>query len=371
MRSSTKIALGFVIVAGGSIYGYDYAMRKAIMSEHFTQIKPGNVNLVGINAGAGFKIIVANQMAQLVQASDKFQGAESDSGGSTEGAIKKRVPIREMLEVLKGNEGALGSFIMKVNDRDEGDSWPPIRVEWTAERLKKAMGGDKVEQAKLEHDLNIQLDGTPLPYLDRASMENGIIINYPVPIHVRVGGVDKILEGRFREPYKPTLLSVLEKKLEDKKITNEMMLGYYEEGIKPILDGTTKKENIRQAIENRLSAQNVKQLAEYPEKVLASAEVVVNDSHISGASYRSYDTTNGKTNDLTIEMTDEGRKRLWQFSEDRVGTQLMLIVNGVAIAAPRISHELAQGELTITQMSDETLVKEAVNALNKHQKAPK
>jgi len=29
---------------------------------------------------------------------------------------------------------------------------------------------------------------------------------------------------------------------------------------------------------------------------------------------------------------------------------------------------LAQGELTITQMSDETLVKEAVNALNKGKK---
>lgn len=358
-------------MAGGSIYGYDYAMKRAIMSEKFTQIKPGNVNLVGINAGAGFKIIVANQMAQLVQASDKFQGAESDSGGSTEGAIKKRVPIREMLEVLKGNEEALGPFIMKVNDRDEGDNWPPIRVEWTAERLQKAMNGDKAEEAKLVHDLNIQLDGTPLPYLNRASMENGIIINYPVPIHVRVGGVDKVLQGRFREPYKPTLLSVLEKRLEDKKITNEMMLGYYEEGIKPILDGTTKKENIRQAISNRLASKNAKELAEYPEKVLASAEVVVNDSHISGASYRNYDTTNGKTNDLTIEMTDEGRKRLWQFSEDRVGTQLMLIVNGVAIAAPRISHELAQGELTITQMADETLVKEAVDALNKHQKAPK
>ena len=371
MRSSTKIAIGFVIIAGGSNFGYDYAMKRAIMSEHFTQIKPGNVNLVGINAGAGFKIIVANQMAQLVQASDKFQGSESSEGGSTEGAIKKRVPIREMLEVLKGNQAALGPFIMKVNDRDESDNWPPIRIEWTAEQLKKALNGDKAEEAKLVHDLNIQLDGTPLPYLNRASMENGIIINYPVPIHVRVGGVDKVLEGRVREPYKPTLLALLEKKLEDKKITNEMMLGYYEEGIKPLLDGTGKKEDIRQAINARLSPQNAKSLAEYPERVLESAEVVVNDSHISGASYRNYDTTNGKTNDLTIEMTDEGRRRLWQFSEGKVGTQLMLIVNGIAIAAPRISHELAQGELTITQMSDETLVKEAVDALNKQKKAPK
>ncbi len=74
-------------------------------------------------------------------------------------------------------------------------------------------------------------------------------------------------------------------------------------------------------------------------------------------------------NDLTIEMTDEGRRRLWQYSEDKIGTQLLLIVDGVAIAAPKISHELAQGELTITQMADEGLVKEdTVNAINKGKK---
>ncbi len=370
MRSSTKIAIGFVIIAGGSIYGYEFAMRQAIMNEHFTQVKPGEVNLVGINPGAGFKIIVANQMAQLVQASDQFHGEESEAGGSTEGAIKKRVPIREMLAVLKGEDKALGSFIMKVNDKDENDQWPPIRVEWTAERLKIALYGDKKEEAKLVHDLNIQLDGTPLPILNRSSMENGIIVNYPVPVQVMIAGVKKTLIGRVREPYKPSLLSIVEKQLEDKKVTNEMIAGTYADEAKKILDGTNKKENVREAIMARISEENSRKLSEYPEKVLASAMVVVNDSHISSASYRNYDTTRGKTNDLTIEMTDEGRKRLWQFSEDRVGTQLMLIVNGIAIAAPRIVHELAQGELTITQMSDETLVKEAVDDLNKKAKTP-
>lgn len=163
MRSSTKLAIGFAIVAGGGLYGYDFAMHRAIMGEHFEPVKPSQVNLVGINAGAGFKIIVANQMAQLVEASDQFQGQESDGEGATSGSIKKRIPIREMLEVLKGNQDALGPFLMKVNDKDENDSWPPIRVEWTAERVRKALDGDKAEEAKLVHDLNINLDGTPLP----------------------------------------------------------------------------------------------------------------------------------------------------------------------------------------------------------------
>jgi len=370
LRSSTKIAIGFVIIAGGSIFGYQYAMRKAIMSERFSQVTPGDVNLVGINAGAGFKILVVNQMAQLVQASDSFHGEETDSGGSTEGAIKKHIPVGEMLDILKGNEKKLGPFIMKVNDRDENDSWPPTRVVWTAEDLTKAMNGDKVKEAKLVRDLNIQLDGTPLSVLNRNSMENGIVIDSPVPVRVMIGGVKKTMIGRFQEPFKPQLMSTVEKKLADKQITNDMIAGFYAEESQAILSGQVKREDIRKAIQTRLSPENARSLAEYPEHILASAQVVVNDSHIAGASYRNYDTTNGKTNDLTIEMTDEGRRRLWQFSEDRIGTQLMLIVGGIPIAAPRISHELAQGEITITQMADETLVKEAVAALNKHKKGP-
>jgi len=368
LRSSTKIAIGFVIIAGGSIYGYQYLMRNSIMSQKFATIVPGDVNLVGINAGAGFKIIVANQMAQLVQASDNFGGQESDTGGATEGAIKKRVPIREMLEVLKGNEKALGTFIMKVNDRDENDSWPPIRVVWTAERLKSAINGDKVEEAKLVHDLNMNLDGTPVQNLNRASMENGIIIDYPVTIHVHADQGPKSVTGRVEEPFKPDLLSSIEKKLTDKQVTNEMIAGYYAEAVQGIATGKTKKQDIAKAIMARLSPDNANELSTAPERILTSAQIVVNESHISSASYRKYDTTNGKMNDLTIEMTDEGRKRLWQFSEDRVGTQLMLVVDGIAIAAPRINHELSQGEITITQMADESLVKHAVDGLNKHKK---
>jgi len=368
VRSSTKIAIGFVIIAGGTIYGYQFAMRQAIMSQNFTPLVPGRVNIVGINTGAGYKILVANQMAQLVQASDSFHGVETDSGGATEGAIKKRVPIKEMLEVLQGNEKALGPFIMKVNDRDENDSWPPTRVVWPAERLLKAINGDKAEEAKLVHDLNINLDGTPLAVLDRDSMENGIIIDYPVAVTVDSGGKKRKLIGRVQEPFKADLLTTIERKLTDQRVNNDMIAGYYAEESQAVLDGKSRRQDIRKAIMARLAPTNAQELATAPEKVLKSAEVVVNENQIDSASYRNYDTTNGKMNDLTVEMTDEGRKRLWKFSEDRVGTQLMLIVNGIPIAAPRISHELAQGEITITQMGDETLVKEAVDALNQKKK---
>jgi len=368
IRSSTKIAIGFTIIVAGSIYGYEYAMRQAIMSEHFTPVVPGKVNLVGINAGAGFKILVVNEMAQLVQASEKFQGAETSDSGATEGAIKKHIPIREMLEVLKGNEKALGPFIMKVNDRDENDGWPPIRVIWKAEDLTKALHGDKALEKKLIHDLNINLDGTPLPTLVRTSLENGIIIDKPIPVKVTIEGKQTIKIGRFQEPYKPIMMQTIEKRYADKQVTIDTIRGYYGDEAKNILDHKSKPEDIRNSIETRLSKSNASELAEYPQHILESAQVVINDSLIDKASYRSTDTNNGPVYDITIELTDEGRKRLWQFSEDRIGTQIMLINNGVAIAAPRINHELAQGELTITQLKDKRLVEEVVDLINQHKK---
>jgi len=368
VRSSTKIAIGFTIIAAGSIYGYQYAMRRAIMGEHFQPLVPGTVNLIGINPGAGFKILVVNEMAQLVKASDEFHGNESDDAGSTEGAVKKHIPIREMLAVLKGDESKVGPFIMKVNDRDENNNWPPTRVIWKGEDLQKALHGDKALEAKLVHDLNINLDGSPLPTLIRSSMENGIILDYPIPIKVTIAGKQTTVVGRFQEPYKPTLMSAVENKLNDKLVTDDTIRGYYKEEAEPQMNDPSKRENVRKALLIRLAPANAKELAEYPQHILESAFVIVNDSLIDSASYRSYETTNGKTNDLTIELTDEGRRRLWQFSEDRIGTQIMFINDGIAYAAPKINHELSQGELTITQMPDERLVKEAVAAINNKKK---
>jgi len=363
-RSSTKIAIGFTIIAAGSIYGYQFAMKRAIMGMHFEPIIPGEVNLVGINAGAGFRIIVVNEMAQLVESSDAFHGNGTEDAGSTEGAIKKHIPIREMLGVLKGDEKSLGSFIMKVNDRDENDSWPPVRVIWSAERLKKALAGDKAEEAALVRDLNINLDGTPLSTLRQSSLENGIVVDYPVPVVVNIRGKATRVIGRVLEPYKPAMMQTIEKRYSDKQVNEDTIRGYYAEAAQQALANPKGREDVRKAIMNLLSPTNAADLAKYPEHILASAQVVVNDSLIESASYRSIDTTNGKSYELTIELTDEGRRRLWQFSEDRIGTQIMLIKDGVAFSAPKINHELAQGELTITQMRDERSVKDIVDLLN-------
>lgn len=365
IRSSTKIMVGFLGLLGLGYAGYRIALEKSIESAVFAPIVPGKVNLVGIDPGSGYRIIVANYVAQLVQASDNFGGNESSEGGATEGAIKKRIPIKEMLAVLRGDAKALGPFAMAMNEIKE-ESLPPTRVYWSAADIKKAIDGDKVLKAKLEDDLNIHLDGTPLGKVRPSSIENGIVIKAPVTVTVNIEGKPRDVTGEVLEAYKPRLIQAVEARYADKNYNREMQAGYYAEEGQAVMEKPSTKENVAASLLEKISDQTSRHRAEPVERVLKSATVVVNESHIREASFRSYDTNDGLRNDLTIEMTDEGRRRLWKYSKDKVNTQLLLIADGVAIEAPRIRHILAEGELTITQMRDKTLVQDAVTMINKH-----
>lgn len=367
IRSSTKIVVGFLSIVGLGFGAYRIALDKMIEGAHFSPVVPGSVNLVGIDPGSGYRIIVANFVAQLVQASDNFGGSDSNEGGPTEGAIKKRIPIKEMLAVLRGDEKALGAITMTMNDMKE-DALPPIRVLWSATDIRKAIDGDKGLRTKLENDMNVHLDGTPLDKVRPASIENGIVIEAPVKVHVNLAGQVKEVVGSVLEAYKPRLILAVEARYADKNYNRNMQAGYYEEEAKAVLANPATRENVQQTLLDRISEQTGAERAIPVERILKSATIVVNESHITKASYTSYDTNDGERSDLTIDLTDEGRRRLWKYSHDKVGTQLLLIADGVAIEAPRIRHILAEGELTITQMRDKTLVRDAVDMINHHTK---
>ncbi|AIE86433.1 hypothetical protein OP10G_3065 [Fimbriimonas ginsengisoli Gsoil 348] len=347
--------------------GYRLWLEKAIEGAHFSPVVPGEVNLLGIDPGAGYKIIVANYVAQLVEASDKFQGNGNDQGGATEGSIKKRIPIKEMLAVLRGDEKALGPLTMTMNEMKE-DLLPPIRIVWSAEDLHKAFSGDAAKRNQLEQDLNVHINGMPLDKVRPASIENGIVVDVPVKVKVNLAGTTKEVVGHVLMPYKPRLIQTVESQYADKNYNREMQAGYYKTEAETIQQHPDRAENIQKSLLSMISDETGRRLAEPVERVLRSATVIVNESHIKSASYRTYDTSDGLRNDLTVEMTDEGRQRLWKYSHDKVGTQILLVADGVAIEAPRIQHVLAEGELTITQMRDKVLVKDAVDKINKHTK---
>lgn len=364
IRSGTAIAIGFVALFGGGYAVKEVVTNRLVMQERFTPLLPGKVNILGIAPEAGYSIVVANGIAQLVQRSSDFGGDAGDStGGATEGAIKRRVPIREMLQSLQGDAVALGKFTMAMNDLSENDdSWPAVRIIWTAERIRAALDAPGPERTELERDLNVALDGTPLPRIRMSSYENGIVIDYPVPVQVRMGGATRTVVGRVREPYRPSLLRLVENDVKEKAdVTSTMVAGYYQQEARKIESGELRKEDVRAFLEEKLSKSRAASLARKPQSLLASATVVVNDAHVEDARYRAYEDADGRpVYDLTVEVDDEGRRRLWQYSKTRVGTQLLLCSDGIAVAAPRIGHELAQGELTITRMKEKFLVEQAV-----------
>jgi hypothetical protein len=366
LRKSTKIAIGFALLTGGGYLAYDQVTDYLALSAKFTPIKPGNVNLLGIDTGTGYRIIVANQIAQLVEADSEFEGDRNEDTGATSGAIKKRVPMRELLQVLQGNEKAVGAFVMNMNDIREDETWPTTRVVWTAEDIRRALDGDAALRARLERDLNMYLDGRPLPTANISALNNGIIVDTPVTLNIQSEGKDVHITGRIQEPYRPRMILAVENLVTERAgMTADQQVGFYLEEGRKALNEPNGRENIAKTLENRISPSVAASRAEKPERVLRRATVVVNDQFIRGARYDSLKDSDGKPYyNLVIQFNEEGRRRLWQFSKKRVGSQLLLTVDGIPIAAPRIRHDLAQGELTITQLRDESLVQDAVNALN-------
>lgn len=364
IRSSAKIAIGFIVLFLAAYFGCSAYTSMTVMRIEFPPIKPDNVNIVGIEAGKGYRILVANQAAQLIQGGvETFD--PSHSGPENEDVTsKKRVPMREMLQAMQGNEEALGQFISIMNDLQESEDWPTERIEWKDEDLRKAIAGDAKLKAKLEKDINMHLDGTPLGQVSMTAMENGIIVETKVPCKVQVGNAVKELKGSIRIPYRPRLVKAVELRLKNKAYEDQTVANYYADEGQRVLSGEVAKEDIGKSILDLLDGSHNAEYAGHAERVLQSAKVVCTSALIKHASFTSYEAGGQHLNDLTIELTDEGRKRLWQYSHNKVGSQLLLIVNGVAIAAPRIRHELAQGELVITQMPDKISVQDAVDAIN-------
>ena len=206
--SSLKIAIGFVALIAAVYFGYQAYAHKVIDSKSFAEIPPGKVTLLGIDAGAGYKIIVSNEIAQLVptpngklEATDDAMGGGGDDSDSTD---KRHVPLKETVESLQGDTAALSELVTIMNDdlRKEREQIPPDPVIWNAADIQKAIAGDAKLRAKLEHDINMHIDGTPVDFITKNALYNGITIDLPVPVKVDVRGVPQTLVAHVRIPYR-------------------------------------------------------------------------------------------------------------------------------------------------------------------------
>lgn len=371
-RSSTRIAIAFALVVAAAYFGYGFISSWMVDRQKFAPIKPGNVNIVGVDTSKGYYIVVANQIAQLVRGNvGQFQAADHDETAS-ETTEKKRVPVREMLQSLKGDEKALGKFIMVMNDMSDAE-FPAYPVVWKAEDIRKAAQGDETLRKQLESDLNVKLDGTPLEQVRTTALQEGILIDSPVEIEAQIGSERKVLVGRVQEQYVPRFCrSVWDTVSTKSNLNQETIVGYYRAEAQKLFDKPVEKENVKQTLLGRINPARLQGLAEAPERILDSAQVIVNDDLIESAEYEAYKTSDGKQlYDLILNLTDEGRLRLWQFSKRKPNAQLLVTWEGIAIAAPRIQGELALSRVSVKQLADEGLVRDTVDSINQAKKEGK
>ena len=366
LQGSTKFIVAVVVVIAAVWVGvrvYSYARLRGV---EITPIQPGRVNVMAVAPAVGYRIVVANQIAYLAKVEGGLEVGNMDTGSeSLSGA--SRLPLRELIQSLQGDEAALGVLVMRVNDMPETDTAATAKV-WRSEDVLAALKGDKEKEARLVADLNVNLDGTPLDTINlSAIMSGGILIDFPVALDVRVGNVVKPLVGRVQELYQPLFCSAVERRISERFKGAEdsaFIQGVYMEEAQAVLDGNAA-ENVRSSLQNRLDPARAARLAEEPKKVLDNTQVLLNESHITSATYKNYPINdNETTNDISIGLTEAGRMRLWKYSHDNHGFQLLFVVDTIAIAAPRISTELAESTITINRVPSKELVADAVALLN-------
>ena len=135
--------------------------------------------------------------------------------------------------------------------------------------------------------------------------------------------------------------------------------------------GGGRREDVAGSLKTRIDRSSRAHLADAPERILRNFKVLVNESHMSGASSVSYEGPNRAIlADVTLKLTHDGRMRLWKYSHEKPGFQLLLIADNVAIAAPKIRTELAGDDVKLTGVPAGERKEDVVRFINEAAKGP-
>jgi hypothetical protein len=367
LRPSEKVglmAMGAIVVVWAARSAYS---TLSLVGYEPARAEPGRVNVIALPREAGYRVIVSNGIAHLVQAGDdeKLEAPENDRQAERDAP---RLPVRELLQSLQGDADALGKLTMAVNNMSD-EAVPPNPVVWPVDDIERAINGDQALRRKLERDLLMTLDGRPLEEFTVASIQSGIVLEIPVPVRVPVGEKFRVVTAKVREPFRTEFATRVETRIAEKfNPPKETLAGIYRDEATQIArraSETGQWPDVVGMLRSRYSPSRVAGLTKIPERLLEMVDVIVSDDHLTGATFRSYDGPNRrKLSDVTLTVTDEGRMRLWKYSNRHPGFQLLLTVDGVAIAAPRIKTELMGREVTLTRIPSEVLVSDAVDLIN-------
>lgn len=348
------------MVVGLAVGGNFIYTKTKLASVELNPIPKGRLMLMAIRPEAGVKVVVANRMAQIVEASAEFHGEEGDNGdGATSGAIKKRIPVKELIALLNGESDAVDSFISRMREKDEGteSANPP---DWTEADVKAALAGDAVKRAKLEADLNCKIDGTPLPAINVRSFFDGIRVHVPIVLNVP-NAKGNTVSGTEAVYYRPRFMLQFYKFMEQKFYDKSNLQTYYTNFLKTYPDKYQPiEESLVPAMQRVATGEEIKQIT----RIASNAIILANDSMITGAEMFEVKEGDSVSYNLKIILTKEAKDRLWKYSSEG-GETILVVADGVPIAAASIGTELASQELLIRQISDKSLLEDAVKLVQK------
>ncbi|MBS1713157.1 MAG: hypothetical protein JST30_02345 [Armatimonadetes bacterium] len=371
IRVSWPFVASLAVVLGGAWGAKRLYTESRLRDYRPTLVTPGRVCLAAVLPESRYRIIISNGIAHLAEMTGDQEFGAPDQDDKEALDTKAKLPMKETLAALQGDRGALGKLVMAVN-KMKSEDLPTTLVVWTSEDVQKALDGDTALRAKLEDDLNTRLDGTPLESVRIGSIVNGIVLDLPVDVKVPLPDGEKTLTCRIQQPYKTLFAGAVNGEID--KVFNvgkEALLGMYREQARQVLEGG-RREDVAGSLRSRIDPKGRAHLSEAPERILKNFKILVNESHMSGASSVSYEGPNRAIlADVTLKLTQDGRMRLWKYSHEKPGFQLLLIADNVAIAAPKIRTELAGDDVKLTGVPAGERTDDAVRFINEAAKGSK
>jgi len=362
---SGTIAIALVVATGAIIGGWRLYADAQLRGFQEFYPAPGRVNLIAINPGSGYRIIVSSDTASLAEVSgDTFGGGAERDPEAQDIISQRKLPIRELIGSLSGNEKDFSRLAMFLNELSP-DDLPTNPIIWTPEDLTKALDGDPALRQKLERDINTKLDGTPLDGFSINSVIESIVLAVPVPVEVTIKGEKRTLTATVLEQFQTRFAAQVAKRFTERFRTNEQLIGLYREEANRVATGDAVREDVALSLRERISPNRINQLAEKPRRVLENARILITNENITQATDRQYEGPNqAQLTDVILQLDRPGHLQLWKYSRQKPGFQLLFVKDGVALAAPRITTELAESKVTITGMRARNLALDAVKLIN-------
>lgn len=365
MRMSASVKAAAVMLGAVALLALGSRAFSVLSLRGFqpSRVEPGEFAIVAFAPGSGYRIIVSNGIAHLAEVRDDGNGGfETPTDDQREIENAPRLPMRETLASLRGDLQALSHLVMSVNRLDT-DEIPTDPVVWKSEDIEQAIGGDAELRARLEKSLQTTLQGMPLPVVSRSAVNKGIVVDSPVTVRFTVNGEEQELTCRIQEPFVTRFVDAVQVRLSQKfDQPDSLVAGIYREEAMRIQSDPSQAEDVARALRARYDPARLAGFATKPARVLSACRVLVNESHLTRADSECRQDDDGRDDcSITLGLTDDGRMRLWKYSHDRKGFQLLVTVRGVAVAAPRIRTELSSREVKLTQLTSKSLVQETID----------